>query len=130
MIFDKFLQQIKAHRLLCKGDKVLLALSGIAPLLAWRKTSINSIKRNFLLPIIFSGLTGLITFSIGIRKVYPLITLTLIGFVFSTIILEFYRGTKARMKSSNEHVFSALISILDKNTTEMSFQIVHILYNF
>ena len=28
MIFDKFLQQIKAHRLLCKGDKVLLALSG------------------------------------------------------------------------------------------------------
>ena len=28
MIFDKVLQQIKDHRLLCKGDKVLLALSG------------------------------------------------------------------------------------------------------
>ena len=28
MIVDKVLQQIKDHRLLCKGDKVLLALSG------------------------------------------------------------------------------------------------------
>ena len=28
MIFEKFLRQIKDHQLLCKGDKVLLALSG------------------------------------------------------------------------------------------------------
>ncbi len=105
---------------------VLLALTGIAPLLAWRKTSINSIKRNFSLPIILSFITGIITFSLGIRKVYPLITIILIGFVLSTILLEFYRGTKARMKSSGENIFNAFISIMDKNRSRYGGYIVHI----
>jgi cytochrome c-type biogenesis protein CcmF len=99
---------------------------GIAPLLAWRKTSIKSIKKNFLLPIIFSFFIGIVLLSFGIRKVYPLIALVLIGFVLATIILEFYRGTKARMKSSQENILYAFISIIEKNKSRYGGYIVHI----
>ena len=105
---------------------VLLALTGIAPLLAWRKTSINSIKRNFLLPICLSTFTGIISFCLGITKVYPLITLILIGFVLATIILEFYRGTRARMRGTNESVLPAFIAIIEKNKSRYGGYIVHI----
>jgi len=105
---------------------VLLVLTGIAPLLAWRKTSVKSIKRNFLIPICFSLFAGIILFCFGIKKVYPLITLVLIAFVFSTIILEFYRGTRARMRSSNESAFNAFISIIKKNQSRYGGYIVHI----
>ena len=45
---------------------VLLALTGIAPLLAWRKTSVKSIRRNFLLPVSFSIIMGIFSFFIGV----------------------------------------------------------------
>ena len=105
---------------------VLLALTGIAPLLAWRKTSVKSIRRNFLLPVSFSIFMGIVSFLIGVNKIYPLITLTLIAFVLATILLEFYRGTRARMKSSKEKVFAAFISIIQKNKTRYGGYVVHI----
>tara|TARA_B100001029_G_C15060453_1_gene457976 strand:- start:1554 stop:3527 length:1974 start_codon:yes stop_codon:yes gene_type:complete len=105
---------------------VLLVLMGIAPLLAWRKTSINSIKRNFLLPVCLSTFSGIIFYYFGITKIYPLITLILIIFVFITIIFEFYRGTRARKRGSNESWLLALRMIIEKNKSRYGGYIVHI----
>ena len=37
---------------------VLLVFTGIGPLLAWRKTSLESLKKNFLIPTILAVLTA------------------------------------------------------------------------
>src|SRR5215813_13083840 len=46
---------------------LLLFLTGVGPLLAWRSTSVGSIKRNFTLPALFAALVGvvLIAFSLS-----------------------------------------------------------------
>ena len=105
---------------------VLLGLMGIAPLLAWRKTSLSSIKRNFLLPTIISLFAGLILFAFGINKLYPLVTLILIVFVFLTIYLELYRGTRVRIKNRDENWVEALSTIISNNKSRYGGYIVHI----
>ena len=75
---------------------ILLFLAGIGPLLAWRKTSKESLIRNFSIPI----LTGLGMVSVvmvfGIRAIYPLVTVFLTAFVATSITLESVSYTHLR----------------------------------
>src|SRR5271166_1832955 len=64
---------------------LLLFLTGVGPLLAWRKTSKDSLKRNFGRPLVFSVIAGAIAFALGLREFYSLICLTLCAFVAATI---------------------------------------------
>ncbi len=105
---------------------VLLALTGIAPLLAWRKTSIKSIKKNLAFPVILGLISTLFAFLLGIRQIYPMISSGLIGFVFGTIVLEFYRGIRARQKAQSESVWIALTTMIKKNRSRYGGYIVHI----
>ncbi len=45
----------------------LLLLTAVGPLLAWRKTSVESVVRNFLLPAIASLLVGILMVIFGVR---------------------------------------------------------------
>ena len=45
----------------------LLFLTGIGPLLAWRSTSLRSIRRNFILPGIAMGVALVVLIAIGVR---------------------------------------------------------------
>jgi cytochrome c-type biogenesis protein CcmF len=85
----------------------LLLITGLCPLIGWRKASASNLKKNFLLPasVTTAGTLGL--FITGIREVYPLLAVSLSIFVASTIFQEFWTGTKARMKLTEE---SALIA--------------------
>ena len=76
---------------------VLLSLTGIGPLLAWRKTSFSNLKRNFMIPISSMILIFLLCWYIGYRD-YVLITLSLSSFVTVSIISEFSRGIIVRRK--------------------------------
>jgi cytochrome c-type biogenesis protein CcmF len=73
---------------------LLLFLTGVGPLLAWRKTSLESLKRNFTGPLIVGAVAGIVIFALGYREVYSLICFALCFFVAATIIMEFYRGAK------------------------------------
>jgi cytochrome c-type biogenesis protein CcmF len=46
---------------------LLLLLTAVGPLLAWRKTSLDSLKRNFLLPTILTVVTAIILIAAGLR---------------------------------------------------------------
>lgn len=105
---------------------VLLALTGIAPLLAWRKTSLKSIRKNLLLPLLLGLIGACIGFVLGIRQMYPLISSGLIGFVFGTIILEFYRGIHARRRTMSESAWTAFITMISKNRSRYGGYIVHL----
>src|SRR4029077_14819438 len=45
---------------------MLIFLTGVGPLLAWRKTSTESMKRNFLVPVVVGLLGGAISLLLGV----------------------------------------------------------------
>ncbi len=103
----------------------LLFLSGVGPLVAWRKTSTKLLKKIFLKPTIVAliGLAVMLVF--GIRHFYALVSLTLCIFVTATIVLEFHRGARARMRSNNETYAFALYRLMQKNKRRYGGYVVH-----
>src|SRR5881296_118641 len=88
---------------------LLLFLTGVGPLLAWRKTSTESLKRNFGWPLAIGLVAGVIALVFGFREIYSWVCLLLCVFVASTVGLEFYRGAKViRARSGASFVASAV----------------------
>ncbi len=106
---------------------VLLILTGIGPLLAWRKTSVKSVKKNFTIPII-SGfiLTAIWAIIFKVKLIYPLIFSVLVIFVCAVIFMEFYRAVSTRVRLHNEDVFSAFAILIKKNRSRYGGYIVHL----
>jgi len=67
----------------------LLFLTGVGPLLAWRKTSIDALQRNFAWPLAGGVLASGAGFAFGFRSFYPLVCLILSVFVTLTIFSSF-----------------------------------------
>src|SRR5437016_1119357 len=82
------------NRVMIPVALLLLFLTGVGPLLAWRKTSTESLKRNFGWPLGIGLIAGVIALVFGFREIYSWVCLILCVFVASTVGLEFYRGAK------------------------------------
>jgi len=104
---------------------LLLALTGLGPLLAWRKTSTESLKRNFAGPLIVSLVGGAIFFALGLREFYSLICIILCVFVAATIAMEFYRGTRVVHARSGLSWASSAVDLTLRNTRRYGGYIVH-----
>src|SRR5207245_2300192 len=74
----------------------LLALTGIGPLIAWRRASLPNLKRQFAVPLTTGGFVGLILLVGGMRDGWALMAIALAGFVAATVGQEFARGARAR----------------------------------
>ena len=75
---------------------LLLALTGVGPLIAWRRASVSNLKRQFASPAAFGVDRRRVLFALGMRALAPLVTYALCGFVAGTIVQEFYKGVRAR----------------------------------
>ena len=64
-------------------------------------------------------------YTLGIRHVVALISFAICWFVFGTIILEFYRGTRARRAGSGETVWRSFVSVIRRNRRRYRGYIVH-----
>jgi cytochrome c-type biogenesis protein CcmF len=104
---------------------LLLFLTGIGPLLAWRKTSTESLKRNFGLPLGIGITAGVVAFALGFREFYSLVCLVLCLFVAATIALEFYRGAKVIRARSGASLFTSAADLTMRNTRRYGGYIVH-----
>jgi len=105
---------------------LLLLLTGVGPLLAWKRTSRKSLVRNFSVPISGGlGVSGIAALSGG-GSFYVVTTFGIIGFVTSAIGLEFYRGIRVRVKKFGETFFTALVRMVSKNRSRYGGYIVHI----
>ncbi|MGC2420716.1 MAG: heme lyase CcmF/NrfE family subunit [Candidatus Acidiferrales bacterium] len=103
----------------------LLFLTGVGPILAWRKTSLDALRRNFAWPLAGGLVAGVVALIFGFRNFYALICLVLSIFVALTIFSEFYRG--ARVIASRDHVnlLSAAGELTMRNTRRYGGYIVH-----
>ena len=105
---------------------LLMFLTGVGPLLAWRKTSTESLKRNFGWPLAVGIVGGAIAFALGFRQFYSLVCLILCVFVASTITMEFYRGAKVIGARSGASLAASAIDLTMRNTRRYGGYIVHI----
>ncbi len=103
----------------------VLFLTGVGPLVAWRKSSPQHLKRIFLKPVLVSLAGLVILLAMGITHVYALISFVLSIFVTATIVAEFHRGARARMKGKNEGYFTAMFRLFERNKRRYGGYIVH-----
>jgi cytochrome c-type biogenesis protein CcmF len=104
---------------------LLLFLTGVGPLLAWRKTSTESLKRNFGWPLAIGLVAGLIALAFGFRQIYSWVCLILCVFVASTVVLEFYRGARVIRARSGASFAASAVDLTMRNTRRYGGYIVH-----
>lgn len=105
---------------------LLLVILGVGPLLAWRRTSWRTLRRNFTPPVAVAIIAAAAGMLLGLRQIYPLLTLGLIAFVLTGIIIEAVRGIRARRRISGESPLTALRNMVDKNRSRYGGAIVHL----
>ena len=94
---------------------LLLLLTGVGPLFAWRKTSAKSLSRSFFWPALFSIAACFVLVFAGMRNFYAVCCLTLCVFVLITIVEEFLKGTLIRVAKKRENFIAAFINLTLKN---------------
>jgi cytochrome c-type biogenesis protein CcmF len=103
----------------------LLFLTGVGPLLAWRKASTDSLKRNFLIPAAIALASGVPLYLLGIKHFYAWLSLVMSIFVGITIIREFYKGARARAYGTGERFHEAIVNLTMRNTRRYGGYIIH-----
>jgi cytochrome c-type biogenesis protein CcmF len=104
---------------------LLLALTGIGPLIAWRKASTSNLRRQFIFPTTSGVVTGALLFALGMRNGHALVAYTLAGFVAGTIGQEFYKGIGARRSIHSESLPLAIVRLVARNRRRYGGYIVH-----
>ena len=109
----------------------LLLLTGVGPLLAWRKTSFESLKRNFALPAIAAIATAALLVVGGIRPwrdgaaFYSLVAISLAVLVAVTVFSEFFRGARVIRGHTGQNLLAAMLHLTQRNTRRYGGYIVH-----
>ncbi len=104
----------------------LLLLTGIGPLIAWRRSSFDSLKRAFRWPTILGVSTAVVLMALGMRHVYALISFALCAFVTTTIATEFWKGASAIAAKSGQNLIAAMIELTHRNTRRYGGYLVHV----
>jgi cytochrome c-type biogenesis protein CcmF len=104
---------------------LLLTLTGIGPLIAWRKASTANLKRQFTWPVVTGVVVLGIVLASGMRHLYSIMALSLGGFVAGTLVQEFARGTSARHRMYNESYPRALAHLVARNRRRYGGYLVH-----
>ena len=118
---------------------LLLILTAVGPLLAWRKTSFESLKRNFLWPTV--GGVAVMVFLMatpgswgspfGLRPwqdisyFYSLMAIGLAVMVTLTVASEFYRGGRVISEKTGQGMFASMVQLTHRNTRRYGGYIVH-----
>ena len=118
---------------------LLLILTAVGPLLAWRKTSFESLKRNFMWPVV--GAVAVMAFLMitpqswgspfGLRPwqdvayFYSLMAIGLSVLVTLTIASEYYRGSRVIAGHTGQGMFASMVQLTHRNTRRYGGYIVH-----
>jgi cytochrome c-type biogenesis protein CcmF len=103
----------------------LLVLTGIAPLLAWRKSTLSNLVHQFTWPVAATMVTAAAVTAVGIRFWASGLCFALCAFVGTTILQEFVRGAQVRQGASGADIFTALIGLVGRQRRRYGGYIVH-----
>ena len=103
----------------------LLFLTGVGPLFAWRRTSTESLRRNFLWPAVAAALCAAALVAAGMRHYYATVCFALCAFVTATVLTEFYRGGRVIQRKTGSGLLPAMVELTRRNTRRYGGYIVH-----
>jgi cytochrome c-type biogenesis protein CcmF len=106
----------------------LVLLSGVGPLLAWRRVSVAQMRRVFAVPAAVALLTlgALLAFTGAGSSPATLALFTFAAFTITSVGGEFWRGVRSRQVVSEEGAGTALASIVRRNRRRYGGYIVHV----
>jgi len=105
---------------------LLLALTGIGPLIAWRRASTSNLQRQFAVPVMTGVFVFLVLLVAGMRDLGALMAIGLGSFVLATVVQEFARGTGARHRQYGEPHVLAFGRLVARNRRRYGGYIVHV----
>jgi cytochrome c-type biogenesis protein CcmF len=106
-------------------------LTAVGPLLAWRRTSWASLKRNFTIPVIVALATAAVLIAIGVRpwtdtaQLYSFMAISLAALVTATVASEFIRGGRVIARHTGQNLLSSMVTLTRRNTRRYGGYIVH-----
>jgi len=104
----------------------LLLLTGVGPLIAWRRSSVESLRRAFFWPSIAAFVLMIGLGAVGMYShPYALVSFGLCMFVASTIFSEFFKGTAAIRSKSGVGWIPSAIELTHRNTRRYGGYLVH-----
>jgi cytochrome c-type biogenesis protein CcmF len=106
---------------------VLVLLSGIGPVIAWRRATPANARRSFRWPVLagLGTLVVLVPFGVGGRPA-ALLMFGFAAFVVGTVVQEFVRGVRARRAMTGEAPPLALVTLVRRNRRRYGGYVIHL----
>ncbi len=107
---------------------VLVLLTGIGPMISWRRASVANLKKNFTLPVAVGILTLILVLVLtdAGRKPLAVAMFGLGAFVIAGVLQEVYRGTSARRAMTHDPWPVALVRLVGRNRRRYGGYTVHV----
>jgi cytochrome c-type biogenesis protein CcmF len=105
---------------------VLLFLTGLGPLLAWRKSTVQNLMEQFAWPAGALVIALGVLWAVGVHQWASLTCWALCAFVTTTITQEFVRGALVRRKNTGSDIFTAVVGLVARNKRRYGGYIVHV----
>ncbi|MGO9955208.1 MAG: heme lyase CcmF/NrfE family subunit [Solirubrobacteraceae bacterium] len=107
---------------------IVVLLSGIGPIIAWRRVTLAKLRRSFAFPLAALAVT------LGVLAIVPGVTehgfaYLMFGcgaFTVAAVVQEFYRGVRARRAMTRESPPAALVALVARNRRRYGGYIVHL----
>ncbi len=106
---------------------IIVVLSGIGPIIAWRRVTIANLRRNLAFPVaVMVATLAVLLIEIGpTSHAFALAMFSCGAFVLAAVGQEFWRGVRARHAMSHEAPPVALVSLVRRNRRRYGGYIVH-----
>src|SRR6185436_9175448 len=105
---------------------ILLLLTGIGPLLAWRKSTLKNLVEQFLWPSLAAVVTGVALYALGVRVWTSGMCFALCAFVTTTVVQELVRGAQVRKGATGTDIITAMIGLVARSRRRYGGYIVHV----
>ena len=103
----------------------LLFLTGVGPLLAWRKSSPANLAYQFAWPLGLAAATGAGLYAIGFRIWSSGLCFALCAFVLGTLGQEFVRGARVRRGATGTDLLTAMVGLVMRSRRRYGGYVVH-----
>jgi cytochrome c-type biogenesis protein CcmF len=106
---------------------ILVLLSGIGPVIAWRRATFAGVRRNLAVPVAAAAITLVALLAAGVtQKPTAIAMFCCAAFVLGSIGQELWRGTRVRRSASGEAPPLALLGLIGRNRRRYGGYIVHV----
>jgi cytochrome c-type biogenesis protein CcmF len=105
---------------------VLLVLTGIGPLLAWRKSTPANVRHQFLWPVLAGVVVAGGLRAAGVPVWAAGLCFGLCAFVAVTLLQEFVRGARVRQKTTGLDLFTSLVGLFARSKRRYGGYVVHL----